>query len=67
MNVELAVLQADQSIMHSYAGLVENSAVREHFQSKIDLEFELTTRLLQRIFKETLSERRPMQLTGMKL
>ena len=67
MNVELAVLQADQDIMHSYAGLVESSAVRVHFQHKIDLEFELTAKLLQRIFKEPLAERRPMQLASMTL
>ncbi|HIJ81836.1 MAG TPA: phosphoenolpyruvate carboxylase [Desulfuromonadales bacterium] len=67
MNVELAVLQADQDIMRCYAGLVENSDVREHFQNKIDEEFELISDVLQRIFKEPLSQRRPMQLAGMTL
>ena len=67
MNVELAVLQADKEIMHCYAGLVDNSEVRERFQNKIDDEFEMTTKLLQSIFKEPLGERRPMQLAGMTL
>lgn len=67
MNVELAVLQADQEIMHSYAGLVENRDVRERFLCKIDAEFELTANLLQRVFKEPLADRRPMQLAAMNL
>ena len=67
MNVELAVLQADKEIMHCYAGLVDNSEVRERFQNKIDDEFEMKTKLLQSIFKEPLGERRPMQLAGMTL
>ena len=67
MNVELALLQADQEIMHSYAGLVEDSRIRDHFQGRIILEFKQTEELLQRIFKEPLAERRPMQLAGMTL
>lgn len=67
MNVELAVLQADQEIMHLYAGLVENSELREFFQQKIDAEFELTTSLLQQLFKEPQGLRRPMQLAAMTL
>ena len=67
MNVELAVLQADQDIMRSYADLVENSEIRTYFQNKIDDEFELTARFLKRIFKEPLGARRPMQLAGMTL
>lgn len=67
MNVELAVLQSDQEIMHRYAELVENRELCACFQKKIDAEFELTTTLLKRIFKGSLAERRPMQLAGMTL
>lgn len=67
MNVELAVLQADQEIMRSYAGLVENPGIRECFLNNIEAEFELTANLLQRLFKEPLADRRPIQLAAMKL
>jgi phosphoenolpyruvate carboxylase len=67
MNVELAVLQADQDIMHRYAELVENEDIRDRFQSNIDTEFEIITVYLKRLFTETINERRPMQLAGMTL
>ncbi len=67
MNVELAVLQADQEIMHAYAGLVPDLELRERFQQKIDAEFELTGTFLRQLFKEPLAERRPMQLAAMSL
>ncbi len=67
MNVELAVLQADQEIMHAYAGLVKNREICGNFLQKIDTEFKLVGTLLKRLFKEPLAERRPMQLAAMTL
>jgi phosphoenolpyruvate carboxylase len=67
MNVELAVMQADQDIMHLYAGLVENRELREKFQSHIDAEFELITGFLPQLFKAPRAERRQMQFSGMAL
>ena len=67
MNIELAVLQADQDIMHGYATLVEDPVIRDRFLAQIDAEFVLTCSFLQRLFKQPLAERRPAQLAALQL
>lgn len=67
MNVELAILQADQEIMHSYAELVENSEIRQFYRQLIDAEYELTVSALGMLFREPIAERRPAQLKAMTL
>lgn len=67
MNIELAVLQADQDIMHGYAALVEDPVIRDRFLGQIDGEFELTGRYLRRLFQQPLAKRRPTQLAALQL
>jgi phosphoenolpyruvate carboxylase len=67
MNVELALLQADREIMHAYAELVDDNAIRVSFMQKIDEEFTLSGNLLRHLFPEPLAVRRPMQLAAMHL
>lgn len=67
MNVELALLQADQELMHAYADLVEDHLIRVSLMQKIDEEFTLTGNLLRQLFPEPLIERRPMQSAAMNL
>ncbi|MBK9444332.1 MAG: phosphoenolpyruvate carboxylase [Comamonadaceae bacterium] len=67
MNIELAVLQADQEVMHGYAMLVEDPAVRDRFLGQIDAEFALTRTYLQHLFKQPLAQRRPTQLAALHL
>ncbi len=67
MNVELAVLQADQEIMRWYAELVEDPAIRDRFLGQIEAEFALTSRFLQHLFQQPLATRRPTQLAALQL
>lgn len=67
MNIELAVLQADQEVMHDYAALVDDLAIRDRFLGQIDAEFALTCRFLQHLFKQPLAMRRPTQLAALQL
>ena len=67
MNVELAVLQADPEIMQLYAGLVQDREIKEHFHGLIKSEFELTSNLLNQLFREPLIKRRPVQLAAVDL
>ena len=67
MNIELAVLQADPEVMHGYAALVEDPAVRDRFLGQIDAEFALTRTYLQHLFKQPLAQRRPAQLAALQL
>ncbi len=67
MNVELAVLQADQEIMHCYAELVEDLEIREQYLKLIDDEYGLTVSILGQLFKKSAVKRRPAQIKAISL
>jgi len=58
-NVETNLASANLPLMHAYAGLVEDAALRERFLAVIDAEFERTRVLLAEIFDGDMAERRP--------
>lgn len=58
-NVETTVASADLEIMGWYAGLVEDTALRQSFMQRIESEFLLTQRMLQKLFGSSIEERRP--------
>jgi phosphoenolpyruvate carboxylase len=58
-NVETNLASANLPLMHAYAGLVEDAALRERFLAIIDAEFERTRALLAELFDGDMAERRP--------
>jgi phosphoenolpyruvate carboxylase len=58
-NAATCLAAADLEVMHEYAALVEDAAVRDQCLGLITAEFERTSRMLERVYGGTLAERRP--------
>lgn len=58
-NVETNLVSADVNLMDEYAGLVEDTALRDKFMGIILPEFERTGAMINSIFGSTFAERRP--------
>ena len=58
-NVATCLAAADFEVMHEYAALVEDGAVRERIWVPIVEEFSCTRQMLEMIYGGTLEERRP--------
>lgn len=58
-NVETNLASANLDLMHEYASLVEDPALRENFMGRIVAEFELTRDLLAHLFDGEMKDRRP--------
>jgi len=58
-NVEFSVAAADLEIMSEYAGLVEDPTVRDRILGKILREYELTEKVLDRLYPRERGVRRP--------
>ncbi len=58
-NVETNLASANLELMHDYAGLVQDAALRGKFMGKVVVEFELTRDLLAHLFDGEMRERRP--------
>jgi phosphoenolpyruvate carboxylase len=58
-NAATCLAAADPDVMHEYAMLVEDAAVRDQFLARITGELERTSRMLEQIYGGTLAERRP--------
>ncbi|MEM9479070.1 MAG: phosphoenolpyruvate carboxylase [Verrucomicrobiota bacterium] len=58
-SVETNLASVHPEIMHAYAALVEDEALRNTFMAKIDHEFSLTEQQLGKLFPQPLQQRRP--------
>lgn len=58
-NVETNLASANLDLMHAYAGLVTDTALRKRFLGLIDAEFERTRVLLAELFDGEMADRRP--------
>ncbi len=58
-NVGTSLQTANRDIMHAYAGLVEDAAIRRQFLELIDAEFARTEAALTAIFGMPIEQRRP--------
>ncbi len=58
-NSSSGVLIADESIMHDYAALVEDSNLRDRFMEQILAELNRTRQVIETIYGSTIQERRP--------
>lgn len=58
-NVATSVAMTDREIMRKYAGMVENSDVRENILGLIESELELTRDMIESLYGGPLAERRP--------
>jgi phosphoenolpyruvate carboxylase len=58
-NAATCLAAADTDVMHEYATLVEDAALRDRFLARIIEELERTSRMLEQIYGGTLAERRP--------
>ncbi len=58
-NVETTLASSDETLMIEYSMLVQNEEVRARFMSLIRDEFSLTRQVLENIFGDTFSVRRP--------
>ncbi len=58
-NVETNLASANLDLMHEYAALVEDPALREKFMTLIVAEFHRTRDLLESLFSGTITRRRP--------
>ena len=58
-NSSSGVLIADESIMHEYAALVEDSELRDRFMEQILAELHRTQRVIETIYGSSIEERRP--------
>jgi phosphoenolpyruvate carboxylase len=62
-----SIMQADISLMHQYADLVEDAAIRERMLGAILDEFERTEGMLEIIYESPLAEKRPNVQQGTSL
>jgi phosphoenolpyruvate carboxylase len=58
-NAATSLAAADLDVMREYAGLVEDAALREELFGIVAAEFELTRRMLERVYGGELGVRRP--------
>ncbi len=58
-NIESSLVSANTDLMRAYAGLVEDTAVRDRFLNTILTEYETTRGIINELFQGTFEERRP--------
>jgi phosphoenolpyruvate carboxylase len=58
-NAATCIAAADLDVMRAYAALVTDEACRTRILAQITEEFDRTTRMLERVYRGTLAERRP--------
>lgn len=58
-NIESSLVSANTGLMKAYAGLVEDTAVRDRFLGTILAEYEATRSIIDDLFQGTFAERRP--------
>ncbi len=58
-NAATSIATADLAIMHAYAGLVEDEAIRHRMMTQIEAEHRRTQTLLEAVYGGPLAERRP--------
>ena len=58
-NAATSVITADTGIMHDYAGLVRDAALRDRIMGRITAEYDRTRRILDRVYGGPLPEVRP--------
>jgi phosphoenolpyruvate carboxylase len=58
-NIESSLVSANTDLMRAYAGLVEDTAVRDRFLGTIISEYEATRSIIDDLFQGTFEERRP--------
>lgn len=58
-NIESSLVSANTDLMKSYAGLVEDAAVRDRFLGTILAEYEATRTMIDDLFQGTFESRRP--------
>jgi phosphoenolpyruvate carboxylase len=58
-NAATCIAAADLDVMRAYAALVADETCRRRILAPITEEFERTTRMLERVYRGTLAERRP--------
>lgn len=58
-NIESSLVSANTDLMRAYAGLVEDTAVRDRFLNTILSEYEATRSIIDDLFQGTFEERRP--------
>jgi phosphoenolpyruvate carboxylase len=58
-NIESSLVSANTDLMGAYAGLVEDSTVRDAFLGTVLTEYETTRGLIDELFQGTFEERRP--------
>ncbi|MEM6845107.1 MAG: phosphoenolpyruvate carboxylase [Bacteroidota bacterium] len=58
-NSSSGILMADEALMHEYAALVEDKALRDRFMEQILAELTRARRLVETIYGSRISERRP--------
>jgi phosphoenolpyruvate carboxylase len=66
-NIESSIASADRELMHAYAGLVEDAALRDRFMTMIISEWELTLSMLEKLRGAPLADRRPRMLKTLQL
>ena len=66
-NIESSIASADRELMHAYAGLVEDSSLRDRFMTMILTEWELTLAMLEKLRGAPLADRRPRMLKTLHL
>lgn len=58
-NVETNLMSANLELMHTYAALVQDDALRKTFMDKVENEFNLARKHLAELFPRSIKERRP--------
>ncbi|MEY4568417.1 MAG: Phosphoenolpyruvate carboxylase, partial [Planctomycetota bacterium] len=58
-NVATSIAATDKEIMHSYAAMVDDAALRQRCMGLIESELELTREMVEKIYGGPLAERRP--------
>lgn len=66
-NIESSIASTDLELMHAYAGLVGDAALRERFMGLILGEWQLTKTMLEKLRGAPMTERRPRMLKTLQL
>ncbi|HYR57851.1 MAG TPA: phosphoenolpyruvate carboxylase, partial [Chthoniobacteraceae bacterium] len=66
-NIESSIASTDLELMRAYAGLVEDTALRERFMTLIEDEWQLTKKMLEKLRGAPMAARRPRMLKTLQL
>ncbi len=61
-NIESSIASSDLELMHAYAGLVQDPALRDRFMNMILAEWNLTREMLEKLRGAPMADRRPRML-----